>query len=662
MQALRNISLLAVLAAGAVHALESGQPLRVEAGDHRGPLSVGLTNYPAGWGRVNGGAQPDLFVVAGTHSVSPGLYLLPWKATAANGAPVFGQPVKIAYPGAGPKLFHDCTIYQDGAAIRGLFLEKTDLVNTVFDKAKNEFVEQSRITLDTLPRAPGAVGLLPAPGGGVTLLFHVPDGTPGRPTGPGSNGRDNSYVPYDGAGIWRGGIPYFGFYIAQRPNLASGALGEAHAILSPHQVLLSNRRLSTANLGPGHEHDLIAGSRFGDMYYYHNRAAQGGADLEERRLAAGEDGIALRHPIIGNTPVAYPNPRTGLSDLLSGGEGAVYWYRFTGRFSATHAPVFAKPSPVLQDDALLYAGTLSVPTVADWDGDGVLDIVAGNSEGRILFFRNHGTNDKPRFAPGIALTAGGREILIQPGYKGDIQGPGEARWGYVSSNVTDWNGDGLPDILFGDSLSRHMVLLNRGTRRQPRLDPEHPLYLDGLDLHGTWRVRPGVAKLGKKMAYVALDDQDQFHLYWRLDNYNLTDGGKLHMEDGSLITANFLGAGGTGRSKIELVDWDEDGVVDMLVGTPRHHSVPNPETGLPRALGLPGSTVLFLKNVGTNAEPKYRFPVLFRHDGKNIYLGQHEVGASAAPLGGGGLNLVVSREDGRLFFYKRDHLAWTPPE
>ncbi|MCX6623534.1 MAG: VCBS repeat-containing protein [Acidobacteria bacterium] len=605
--------------------------------------------------------MPDLFVVAGAHSVSQGLFLYRWKATAPSGAPVFAQPVMIPHSGGGVKLFHDCTIYQDGAVIRGLFLVKADLINAVFDRAKHEFIEQSRITLDTLPRAAGAVGLLPNAQGGVSLLFHVSDGTPGHPTGPGSRDRDNSYVPYDGAGIWRGGLPYFGFYLARRPDLSSGPLGAATPILSPRQALLSSRRLSVANLGRGHEHDIIAGSRFGDMYYYHNRSA-GGAELDERRHAVGEDGIVLRHPTIGNTPIAYPNPRSGLSDILSGGEGAVYWYRFTGRFHSGGRPIFAAPTPVLEDGALLYAGTLPVPTVVDWDGDGVQDIVAGNSEGRIIYFRNRGTNDQPAFDTGVALRAGGREILVQPGYKGDIQGPGEARWGYVSTNVIDWNGDGLPDILMGDSLSRHMVFVDRGTRTQPRLDPERPLYLDGLDLHGTWRVRPGAAKLGAKMAYVALDDEDQFHLYWRLDTFNLADGGKLRMEDGSFITANFIGAGGTGRSKIELVDWDQDGVVDMLVGTPRHHSIPNPRTGLPRVLGLPGATVLFLKNVGTNSDPKFRFPVIFRHNGQNIYLGQHEVGVSAGRLGGGGLNLLVSREDGRLFLYQREHLAWTAPQ
>ena len=47
-----------------------------------------------------------------------------------------------------------------------------------------------------------------------------------------------------------------------------------------------------------------------------------------------------------------------------------------------------------------------------------------------------------------------------------------------------------------------------------------------------------------------------------------------------------------------------------FLGTPRHGSVPNPETGLPQSLGLPGSAVLCLKNVGSNTAPVFKFPVL----------------------------------------------------
>ena len=155
---------------------------------------------------------------------------------------------------------------------------------------------------------------------------------------------------------------------------------------------------------------------------------------------------------------------------------------------------------------------------------------------------------------GVPLKAGGREIHFQPGYGMDIQGPGEARWGYVCPTVVDWNGDGLPDIVMSDSTAQHTVYINRGTLTKPELDFGHPIYMDGLELHGTWRVKPAAASLGGRMAYVTLDDDDEFHLYWQIDDHNLEDGGKLRLDDGSVIGANALKAGGTGRLKLNLAD------------------------------------------------------------------------------------------------------------
>jgi hypothetical protein len=85
-------------------------------------------------------------------------------------------------------------------------------------------------------------------------------------------------------------------------------------------------------------------------------------------------------------------------------------------------PVFAEPVSVLQENADLYAGTLPSPTTVDWNGDGVLDILAGNSEGFVLFFENIGSNDEPKFLPATRVQAGGREIQVQAGYSGSLQG------------------------------------------------------------------------------------------------------------------------------------------------------------------------------------------------------------------------------------------------
>jgi hypothetical protein len=368
----------------------------------------------------------------------------------------------------------------------------------------------------------------------------------------------------------------------------------------------------------------------------------------------GADGRAVRNDFVWTSPLAVP----GGADLLVGGEGTVLYYRFRG-VGPDGVPEYAGPQPLLGERALIYSGSLPVLNSVDWDGDGVTDIVTGNSEGRIICFRNHGSAAAPDFRAGEALKANGETIHIQQGYAA-LQGPDEARWGYVSPVVVDWNGDGLPDILASDARALHYVYLNTGTRTAPRLAAAQPLYCDGLDVHGSWRVRPGAAAWGGRMAYVALDDDDEFHLYWRIDDANLRDGGKLRLEDGSAIRANFLAAGGTGRTKFTLADWDGDGVMDILAGTPRHGSIPNPQTGLPQSRGLPGATVLWLRNTGTNDAPRFAFPRSLQFRGQPVYFGQHECSTALTDLGGpGGPHLLVGDEEGRIHFFQRSDISWT---
>jgi hypothetical protein len=438
------------------------------------------------------------------------------------------------------------------------------------------------------------------------------------------------------------------------PESPDVTLNEARDVSATRrEALLSHGGLAFVNLGPGHERDLVTGSHFGNFSHYANRPA-GGIEFAPPELVVGPDGRALRSPIISATPVAYG------SGLVVGGEGALFFVPFAGLDSAGRLRS-GPPVDVWEERALLYTGSLPVVNAADWDGDGATDLVVGNSEGRILFFRNRGTTAAPDFAPGVALAAGGETIHAQQGYWG-IQGPGEARWGYVSPCVVDWNGDGVPDLVSSDATARHLIFLNLGTRTAPQLDRGRPLYCDGLDVHGTWRVRPAAGEIGGRMGYVALDDDDQFHLSWRVDDFNLRDAGKLRLDDGSPIGANFLAAGGTGRSKITLADWDGDGAIDLLVGTPRHGSVPNPQTGLPQSKGLPGAAVLWLRNTGSNAAPRFAFPLLLHVRGKPAYFGQHECSVAVTDLGGaaGSAGLVVGDEEGRLHLFRREEISWAP--
>ncbi|HEY7427233.1 MAG TPA: VCBS repeat-containing protein, partial [Gemmataceae bacterium] len=85
------------------------------------------------------------------------------------------------------------------------------------------------------------------------------------------------------------------------------------------------------------------------------------------------------------------------------------------------------------------------PCVADWDGDGLLDLIVGCGDGSVVFYRNGGTTREPKLAKG--------EVLIPPGkieYDLDKMSTEPIRGVRAKVCVVDYNGDGLPDLLVGD--------------------------------------------------------------------------------------------------------------------------------------------------------------------------------------------------------------------
>ncbi|OHB81404.1 MAG: hypothetical protein A2W31_08640 [Planctomycetes bacterium RBG_16_64_10] len=89
----------------------------------------------------------------------------------------------------------------------------------------------------------------------------------------------------------------------------------------------------------------------------------------------------------------------------------------------------------LAGDLVVPAGRSS-PAVMDLDGDGKKDLLVGNTNGEILFYRNEGTDAAPSFAAYEQVVADGIPIDL----------PGSAR---SRPYLTDWIGDGLPDLLIG---------------------------------------------------------------------------------------------------------------------------------------------------------------------------------------------------------------------
>jgi hypothetical protein len=114
------------------------------------------------------------------------------------------------------------------------------------------------------------------------------------------------------------------------------------------------------------------------------------------------------------------------------------------------AAAFGVKRPVQDATSDIKVDSDAGPEVADWDGDGLWDLLVGAGDGSVRFYRNVGTSSQPTFAAGVKLIEGidWEESVL-------ATGAAPQRSGMRSKcSVTDWNRDGRLDLLVGDFMSQ----------------------------------------------------------------------------------------------------------------------------------------------------------------------------------------------------------------
>ncbi|MDP2361667.1 MAG: VCBS repeat-containing protein [bacterium] len=196
------------------------------------------------------------------------------------------------------------------------------------------------------------------------------------------------------------------------------------------------------------------------------------------------------------------------------------------------------------------------PRVADWNGDSLPDLLVGRSDGTVLLFLNQGQPGAPLLAAGVAVTVGpqGGQVPLNVGSR-------------ATPEWLDWDGDGRPDLLCGALDGKARVALNQGGPGAPLLAA--PLLLSaasGADLAVT-SGRSCFVVLddnGDGLPDLVSGNTNGELLYSR-NNGTMADEAYGPWEPVVCGGAAF-DLPGTQRSRPVFRDWNGDGVPDLLVG------------------------------------------------------------------------------------------------
>lgn len=366
---------------------------------------------------------------------------------------------------------------------------------------------------------------------------------------------------------------------------------------------LVNPRFAAADIDNDGDLDLFAGTQPGPVHFFQNIGTRSEPILAKERVVAWQGKYLIGDAHSGIALADFN--RDGRLDLLSGR----FWERTDlnqpkqprdfGGFFRNEFPQFARDhraGPFTEQFQSCDAIRQNCVRATDWDGDGQLDLLAGDTDGFIWFFRNR-----------RGVFARGERLPISVSETG----------GHARFDVADWDNDGRKDLLVADGSGTVTVF---GSARTPRpTSRKLPIQLGGRAslLVCDWNSdgRKDLVLADDKGYYVALDGKQPTPI--------LFGGRKV-----TYVRPN-LGS---------FIDWDGDGRKD-LIGCHFENSI------------------RFYRNIGSAAEPAFADPegvTILKAESPQMMSGVDIVDWN----GDGDLDLLTGQGHGGsgLRFYERDWL------
>ena len=613
-------------------------------------LGVGLWAWPLPMDFDNDG---DMDLVVSCPDVPfNGTYLFENTSGGSNKMPVFERPKKIGEGMKNLQVFHG----KDGARVLGRGVEYLDFKTSILSNPKELFPTENVEKGHEKIRFSQWKYVDFENDGDLDLIVGIDDW--------GSYGWDNAF---DAEGNWTNG-PLHGYvYLLENQNGQYTERGKLTAAGKPIDLYGAPSPNMEDFDGDG-DLDLICGEFLDRLTWFENIGTREKPVFAEGRFLRNAAGV-IKMDLEMIIPSAVDWDQDGDVDLIVGDEdGRVAFVENSGVVK-DGMPLFDSPVYFQQKAGYVKFGALATPYGTDWDDDGDEDLIVGNSAGYIGFIENLNGGYPVKWAAPKRLTAAGKEIRYLAGDNGSIQGPAEKKWGYTTLSVTDWDGDGLKDIIANSIWGRVDWHRNIGTKGKPKLDVARPVVVDWLngkvpkpewnwwkpgqtELSTQWRTTPYAIDWNRDglMDLIMLDHEGYLTYFERFkdaEELKLRPGKRIFQGvDGSVfdnksnlenkatgpLRLNSGLYGKSGRIKITFSDWDRDGDLDLIVNS------------LNAAL---------FENTGTT-DGKVNMKYVGNLSGKK--LAGHTTSPTTVDWDKNGIpDLVLGAEDGYFYYLKNHH-------
>lgn len=293
------------------------------------------------------------------------------------------------------------------------------------------------------------------------------------------------------------------------------------------------------------------------------------------------------------------------------------------------------PEELVQADGFdIQVPGYSVPSLADWNNDGLADLIVGEGNyanpGKVRIYLNVGTESQPQFFDYSYAQCAGADLTV----------PASGCLGCFP-RVVYWDMDARKDLLIGLADGTVAIFGNMGTDDNPTFIPGVRVQVTspGFDLDVGNRATPAFLDWNSDgmMDLVVGGLDGRIHLYINCGcggavppKFYFTDPiGDFALEDGWDLTVP------SARSSPAVLDLDGDGRKDLLTG--------NTEGEL-----------LLYRNVGTDANPEFSGYSLVESDGVPINL---PGSPRSRPFvcdwtGDGYLDVLIGAGDGKIHLYQ----------